>query len=90
LFSSVPIPLHVLLFKPTSSAVIGPNCGFDKETSELSVASSDMADEDWSCRESGLDGGGGGGGDDDGDNSGDGTCSHPLFGNMLSGCASAI
>jgi hypothetical protein len=63
--------------------VIGPNFGSDKEASGLSVASSDMADEDWSCNALGLD-------DDDDDDSGDGTSSRLLFGNMLSGCANAI
>jgi hypothetical protein len=64
----------LIQFKPTSSAVIGPNSVSDKEASGLSVASSDKDDDD--------DG-------NDNDRSGDGTCSSPLFGNMLSGCANA-
>jgi len=77
----------LIQFKPTSSAVIGPNFVSDKEASGLSVASSDKVDVDWSCNASGFDDD-----DDDGndnDHSGDGTCLSPLFGNMLSGCANA-
>jgi hypothetical protein len=36
----------LIQFKPTSSAVIGPNFGPAKEASGLSAASSDMVDED--------------------------------------------
>jgi hypothetical protein len=62
------------LFKPTSSAVIGPNFVFDKEACGLFVACRDMSDEDWSSNASGLDDDDDDEGNDfDEDDSGDGT-----------------